>query len=285
MASFKSKVLNLWDNGETKRFRILPEEGQVRFQYENGSLPVEVSYLTANGENVYSKMMANAQAVLDEKARAEGVESVLSNSITAETNARSSAVSNLQSELDAEKARVATQEQFEASERAAEQSARISADNALTATLNAEIQSRQAQDAQHTNDINAENLRAENREDEIELKLDAYVLSNDTKIGLIDEAHNEYVDATDARLDAIEAKATSDSSGSASALQAEVDTRVSEVARVDARIDFIVSNVDSAALDSLAEIVTKFNNDGATYESRLSNIESVLQQLVEQLGS
>lgn len=48
----------------------------------------------------------------------------------------------------------------------------------------------------------------------------------------------------------------------------------------DARINFIVSNTNPSALDSLAEIVQKFNTDGASFSSRLTAIETVLQELL-----
>ena len=53
-----------------------------------------------------------------------------------------------------------------------------------------------------------------------------------------------------------------------------------DVKRIDGRIDFITSNVDAAALDSLTEIVNSFNASGVTYASRLLFLEGIVQQLV-----
>lgn len=285
MASYKSKVLNLWSQDETLQMRIVPEADKVRMFYNNGSLPLEFPYLTTQGENVYQKMSANAQAVLDEKSRAVAAEGVISANLTTESNRAQSAEYALETAFNDEKSRIATQEQFEANERAAEQAARISADNALSATLNAEIQSRQAQDTQHTNDINAENLRAENRENEIEAAFDAYVLSNDSKIGLIDDAHNGYVASNDTRLAAVEAKAISDAASNLANLEIETNIRVSEVARLDSRVDSVLSNIDPGALDSLSEIVSHFQANGQGYADRLTALEAVVAALVEQLGA
>jgi hypothetical protein len=48
----------------------------------------------------------------------------------------------------------------------------------------------------------------------------------------------------------------------------------------DARVNFIVSNTNPASLDSLTEIVQKFNSDGADFSSRLTSIETILQELL-----
>lgn len=285
MATYRSKVLNLWSQDETLQMRIVPEADKVRMFYNNGSLPLEFPYLTTQGENVYQKMSANAQAVLDENSRAVAAEDVISANLTQETNRALSAESGLQSQFDDEKARVSAREISDAAERAAEQAARIAADNLITYNLNNEITDRQAQDAQHTLDISNERIRATDEEERIEEKLDAYQLSNDAKVDAGDAAHAAYVTANNARLDDIEAKANSDDSAGSAALQTEIDTRVSEVARVDARIDSVLSNIDPASLDSLTEIVNKFNQDGVTYADRLTALEAVVSALVEQLGA
>ena len=53
-----------------------------------------------------------------------------------------------------------------------------------------------------------------------------------------------------------------------------------DVKRIDGRIDFIVSNVNPSALDSLTEIVNSFNSNGASYASRLTYLEGIIQELV-----
>ena len=283
--SYKSKVLNLWSQSELYNLKVVPEEDKVRMFYNNGSFPVEMPYLTTQGENVFQKMNQNATDIESESSVRQIQVAGLSQDITNEFNRATSAELVIQTALDDEKARVAIQEAFEASERAAEQSARQSADNTLSATLNAEIQSRQAQDTQHTNDINAEASRAAQEEERIEEKLDAYVLSNDAKVDAGDAKHDAYETYANARMDVIEGKAVDDSDTFNGFLALETKARTDEIARVDGRIDFIVSNTDAASLDSLAEIVNRFQTDGVDYSQRLSNIESVLQALVEQLGN
>ena len=46
------------------------------------------------------------------------------------------------------------------------------------------------------------------------------------------------------------------------------------------RIDFITSNANPTALDSLTEIVNSFNLSGAGYGQRLTDIEGILQVLL-----
>jgi len=63
-------------------------------------------------------------------------------------------------------------------------------------------------------------------------------------------------------------------------LDAEAKERKSEVSRLDGRINFITSNVDGAAIDSLSEIVAQFSQNGQGYASRLAYLEAVVSALV-----
>jgi len=72
--------------------------------------------------------------------------------------------------------------------------------------------------------------------------------------------------------------------GAEDSLSARIDTesnnRVSDVSRLDGRIDFITNNVDGAAIDSLSEIVAQFSQNGQGYSSRLAYLEAVVSALV-----
>jgi hypothetical protein len=63
-------------------------------------------------------------------------------------------------------------------------------------------------------------------------------------------------------------------------VDAEAKSRVSEIKRLDGRIDFITSNADGAAIDSLAEIVSQFSTNGQTYANRLTYLEGIVAALV-----
>jgi hypothetical protein len=95
-------------------------------------------------------------------------------------------------------------------------------------------------------------------------------------------AHTDFKTSAEGRLDALEAADIADKDELQGNIDTETADRVSEVARLDGRIDNALSNVDPAALDSLSEIVDKFNADGATYAQRLTDIEAALAALVEQ---
>ena len=186
--------------------------------------------------------------------------------------------------LEAEIARLANQEAFEAGELAAEVANRLAGDNALQNALTNETNARTAADTQHTTDISNESLRATSEEQRIEAKFDAYQSSNDIKVDAGDAKHDAYETYANARMTDIENKSVSDGTANSDALAAESKTRADEVSRLDGRIDNVISNVDPASLDSLSEIVNKFNADGVTYADRLTALEAVVAALVEQLN-
>ena len=72
--------------------------------------------------------------------------------------------------------------------------------------------------------------------------------------------------------------------GAEASLSGRIDTEImdrkSDINRLDGRIDFITSNVDGAAIDSLSEIVAQFSQNGQGYASRLSYLEAVVASLV-----
>ena len=51
-------------------------------------------------------------------------------------------------------------------------------------------------------------------------------------------------------------------------------------AKMTARVDFIVSNTNPSALDSLSEIVSHFSTNGQSYADRLTYLENVIIALV-----
>tara|TARA_B100001093_G_scaffold2020_1_gene1991 strand:- start:466 stop:5079 length:4614 start_codon:yes stop_codon:yes gene_type:complete len=113
----------------------------------------------------------------------------------------------------------------------AEETARIAADNTLTNNLNSEISSRTSGDASLQSQITAEVGRA--------------------------------TSAEQANAANIATNATSISDEATRAQTAE--------AAVNARVDFIVSNTDPAALDSLTEIVTAFGDADSDLTSLISS--------------
>lgn len=56
--------------------------------------------------------------------------------------------------------------------------------------------------------------------------------------------------------------------------------RESWESKTTARVEFIASNADPAALDSLSEIVSHFSTNGQSYADRLTYLENVIESLV-----
>ncbi len=63
-------------------------------------------------------------------------------------------------------------------------------------------------------------------------------------------------------------------------LDAEAKARADADSKLSDRIDFIVSNTNPSAIDSLSEIVAQFSQNGKSYASRLSYLEAVVSALV-----
>jgi len=283
--SFKSKVLNLYSQDEVHHFRIVPSDVDVQITHDSGALPVDFPLLSTKGVDVHEKMFDNASNLSAEISRAQNAEAVLQDNLDEESERAVNAETAIQFALDAEKSRLANQEALEASSLATETANRVAGDNALSNALTNEQNARIAADTQHTTDISNESLRATSEEQRIEAKFDAYQVSNDAKVDSGDAKHDAYELYANQRMTDIENKSASDGTANSDALAVEVKARQDEVFRLDGRIDFITSNVDGASLDSLSEIVSKFNADGVTYADRLSALEAVVNSLVEQLGN
>lgn len=80
---------------------------------------------------------------------------------------------------------------------------------------------------------------------------------------------------------AIDVKLADNFTALTSAIAQEKKERQAFDTILGSRVDFIVANTDPTSLDSLTEIVTKFNADGATYASRLTYLEGVVDRLTK----
>ena len=284
MLSYKSKVLNLFSQDEVHQFRIVPSDVDVSMSYDSGALPVEFPLLNTQGVNVHTKMFDNATAIGTESTRALNAEDSLAADLESESERAAGVESGIQSELTAEKTRVSGQEAFEAQELANEIATRVADDLALGSRITNETNARSAADFKHTTDITNEITRAGDEESRIEQRLDVYIYDNDTKVNTGDAKHDAYELYANQRMLDIESKSTSDGTSNSDAVADEAKTRADEVLRLDGRINGVLSNIDPASLDSLTEIVGKFNDDGVTYADRLTALENVIASLVEQLN-
>ena len=194
----------------------------------------------------------------------------------AETSRAVAAETKLQQNIDSETAsRVATDSSHTA-QIAQEISDRQTGNQQLEIKLGSEVSRAQASELVLTNNVAtiSAGLATEVSERKSEVvRLDARVLQEIQTRGdsVFNEAQlREAADlALGARCDGLVAGAT-----------AEVAERVSEVKRLDGRLDFITSNVDGAAIDSLSEIVAQFSQNGAGYAARLAWLEGIVADLV-----
>ena len=176
----------------------------------------------------------------------------------------------------------------------AEAAARLSQDNAHSASIAQEINDRQTGDYQLDVKVSSETARAQSAE----LVLTNSIAQTDLDVAAEEKARTDadskINDAVSAEVKArgdVDFKLTTDLASEAK-LRADADTKLasdltfesgerkSEVKRLDGRLDFITSNVDGAALDSLSEIVNNFNVNGNGYAARLTWLEGVVADLV-----
>jgi len=167
-----------------------------------------------------------------------------------------------------------------ASDLAAETAARQQADNGNWATIlivESDSKARDlALDAKFVGEINVEaSARIEGDNAAIARHNDLTAFVNNVNV---DSMNRDY--ALDAKLGVETTRASNAEVTLQLNLDAEAKTRDDEVKRLDGRIDFIQSNVDPVAIDSLTEIVSQFSQNGQSYASRLTFLESVVASLV-----
>lgn len=194
----------------------------------------------------------------------------------AETSRAVAAETKLQQNVDSETAsRVAT-DNYHTAQIAQEISDRQTGNQQLEIKLNSEVSRAQASELVLTNNVAtvSAGLASEVSERKSEVvRLDARILQEIVTRG--DSVFNESQlrEAADlalgVRCDGLVAGAA-----------AEVAERVSEVKRLDGRLDWITHNVDGAAIDSLSEIVAQFSQNGQGYAARLAWLEGVVADLV-----
>ena len=194
----------------------------------------------------------------------------------------------------------------------AEAKTRSDADILLTNNLNAEAKARGDADATHTTNI-AQEVYDRGAGDQANLtlitnevadrKAAITVVSNassanalaiaaeqkraEEKEALLDTAdadEKKRAEAKEALLDTADAdekkRAVAAELVLTNALDVESKRAVAKEEKLDARIDFITSNVDPAAIDSLSEIVSQFSTNGQGYAQRLTWLEGVVASLV-----
>lgn len=194
----------------------------------------------------------------------------------AETSRAVAAETKLQQNVDSEAAaRVAT-DNYHTAQIAQEISDRQTGNQQLEIKLGSEVSRAHASELVLTNNVAtvSAGLASEVSERKSEVaRLDARVLLEIQTRG--DSIYGEFVAREAADL-ALGVRCDGLVAGAA----AEVAERVSEVKRLDGRLDWITHNVDGAAIDSLSEIVSQFSQNGQGYAARLAWLEGIVADLV-----
>jgi hypothetical protein len=207
------------------------------------------------------KLISLDQAIQAETSRAQGVEN------------------KLQADIQSESATRLAADSYHTTQIAQEISDRQSGDFQLTNSLTFEVARAQAAESVLTGSVTSLNTslttEVSERKSEV-VRLDARILQEIQTRG--DSVFNEAQLRT-----AEDVKLHTRCDELVSAVVTEVSERKAEVKRLDGRLDFITSNVDSAAIDSLSEIVSQFSQNGVSYAARLSWLEAVVADLVNKI--
>ena len=279
MPDYKSRELNIHHTDNNHRFRVLPLSNVAGLPANcfslssvsnvgvEGALYLPLAYVDtlagkkSVGVELHSQslaIVATDQKLVDEiAARVSGDAAIIS-----------SLISESKTRADADQSHVVAQAQ--------ETAARISADVAINAALANETSQRQAADLIHTSSIAQVNL---------DLAIESKARSDGDAKCLLDlaaesKARSDADSKLTSDLAAEVTRATNMDNGIWATVQIEAAYTRSEAKRLDERINFIASNTDQAALDSLTEIVNNFNSTGATLQARVVFLEQVVQELV-----
>jgi hypothetical protein len=275
---YKSHELNLYS--DDNKCHLFFKDGQLNPQWAPGFGQGQkfqyVRYTQVDDGGYMHPIVVAGLHYLDTNGFVSGVGwsfYEVKNSITDEAKARNDADIKIASDLQTEvKAR---QDAIDA-----EAKARSETDQSIIATIVAE-------NKMHTDNFNllGAQIATENKARIAAVSAEAKA-RGDADANLLTAIQSVEADSKtrDSALDVKLSQEKSRAEGAEASLSSRIDTEItdrkSDVSRLDGRIDFITNNADGAAIDSLAEIVSQFNLNGATLASRLTYLEQVVASLV-----
>ena len=295
--SIRSKALNVFSADESKSARIeiatSASGDELVIAHDDGLLPVYIpgALVVLDGVdkiNVAGKLSAVSSSVVTEKDRAIAAEGQLSTAVSAEASRAEAAEGALTTAVSNEVARAQSAESSNASALASETAARITAVQTITNGLADELTARSAADGVHTSAIasNAAAIAAETSARDLALTDLNFVITNNkaehygVTNGLSTALNNENVRALAAegllqsRIDnevaARGSAITTAATNAATNLSAEQTRAEGVESGLQAQISSILSNTDAVALNSLAELVTEFTQNGSTIASSVT---------------
>jgi len=278
MSDYKSRELTLYNDGGYK-LQVRP----IDVSTDAGpGFSIKTTLLNGNGDwGVHIPMlkvdtMNGVRTVGSSIGTHEYKIGALETGLATEVSDRKAGDTKLQSNIDTEAGTRSAQVASLSSQIAVEVADRKTDTFNLNASISSEATARSAADTVHTNAIASLNsgLSAEVAERKSEvIRLDARILQEIQTRG--DSVFNE-AQLREAADVALGVRCDNLVTGAA----AEVARAQAAEGKLSDRIDFITSNTNPSALDSLTEIVNNFNVNGASYASRLSYLEGVIQELL-----
>ena len=266
-----------------EKSRAEGQEGLIRGEFAAADTALENAYIAADAvvkaeaatdaSTKADTAEANAKVyadtiVGDEAVTRENADNVLQSAITAEESARISgdaALSNRATALETEMT-------------ATQSGAGLATDGSYVAPSGSNYldlsTSLKDADAKLDAAVKAEEGRATGEESRIEAKVDAEVLARVAG----DSSLQSSLDAEVARAVAAEGVLTSGVATNAQSIIDEAAARFAADEALQSQIDFIKSNVDSAALDSLTEIVDAFQSADGTLTGLVSQNQTDIAQ-------
>jgi hypothetical protein len=232
--------------------------------------------------NVAFNLSTNTMKITNEENRAKLAEQNLQTDIDNETKRAGDAEIYLQQQIDTEVTRSTQVDANFSNQLAVEISDRLKGDNTLTTNLDFEIARATAAEVVLTNDLAAEVKRATDAEYKLTQDFLSYQQSNASQHEQLSADLSAHVSTYETRVMAVEESVSALEAKHNTEMKTESDARVADVANLQQQIANILSNTDPTAIDSLSEIVSTFQDNGASYTQRLDAIEAILNNLVSQ---
>jgi hypothetical protein len=223
-----------------------------------------------------------------EVTRATTAEDVLTTNLANEVTRAINAEDTLTTNLAAEVTRATTAEDVLTTNLAAEVTRATNAEDVLTSAIITEEQARISGDLTNANAIGTETLRATTAENVLTTNLTAEInRATNAENTLTTNLANEVTRATNAEntlttnLTAEINRATTAEDVLTSAINTEEQARITTDTNLQNQIDFIVSNTNPIALDSLTEIVNAFQNADNDINGAITLLGATLQDNID----
>ena len=228
----------------------------------------ELSAAIGDDPNFFSSIGTNLQNEINSRIAADQVlQDKLDNetatrisAINYEGSLRGSADAQLQANIDSEVGARTSADNTLQNNINAEALARTTADTQLQSNIDSEATARTTADTQLQSNIDSEATARANADTQLQANIDSEATARanaDTQ--LQDNLNTEVSRATLAEL-----QITAN-------LSQETQDRIAADNQINSRIDFIEENIDPAALDSLTEIVSSFQNADAVINTAINN--------------